>query len=67
MGVIGKIVALVYIILGLYLLNIRFEILSLSFLDSIKGWFFLIAGLIFIIHGFVFLMKKKSDSLGPLV
>ena len=62
MGTFTKILALVYILIGLYLVNFHFKIISLGLSESIEGWIVLIGGIIILVHGLIFFMKRTKKT-----
>lgn len=55
-----KIVFVIYLILGLYLLNFALGIIGMpNFIVSNESWVFLISGILLIFGGFGFLRKYK--------
>ena len=62
MGAFSKIIAVVYIIVGLYLVNIKFNLIPIDFLGTAGNWIVLIGGIIVLIHGFAFLLKRARKS-----
>ena len=63
MGVATKILALLYIVIGLYLLNSPFKLVTLDFLGNYANWILFVGGVIVIIHGILFLSKRTKRGL----
>jgi len=64
MGTFSKVIAVVYLILALYLLNFKFNVVSLDFLASIEGWIMVAIAAILVIHAFRFFIKKSYSYSG---
>ena len=62
MGKFTKILALVYVIIGLYFLNFPFDIISLDFLGGVGDWIVFLGGAIILIHGLIFLFKRAKKT-----
>lgn len=62
MGKFKKILAFIYILIGVYLINFYFKFVSLEFLSGIEGWIMLIAGIILFIQGILFLFKRANSG-----
>jgi TRAP-type C4-dicarboxylate transport system permease small subunit len=62
MGMFSKIIALIYLLVGLYLLNFHFKVISLGVPENIESWIVLIGGVIILITGIRFLMKRAKKA-----
>ena len=62
MGMFTKILAIIYFLVGLYLLNFHFKVISLDFLASIERWIMLVAGIIILLQGLLFFMKRTKKT-----
>ena len=58
MGLITKIMAVVYLLVGFYLLNFQLGLISLDFLKGIEGGIMFVAGVIVLFHGILFFIKR---------
>lgn len=67
MGMISKILGSIYLLIGLYLINLAFDLISLpEVVSSIEWIIFLIAAFFIIIAGIKsFLKKKYKNDLPP--
>jgi hypothetical protein len=62
MGKFSKVIALVYILFGLYFINFKLEFVPLDFFGSLEGWIVFIGGVIILIHGLIFLFKRAKRT-----
>ncbi len=62
MGTVTKVLALIYVLIGLYLINFQIKLVSLDFLNSIQGWIMFVGGVIILIHGVRFFMKRTKKT-----
>ncbi len=62
MGILTKIIAFVYFVVGLYLVNFKFNFIPSDFLGTSGDWIVLIGGIIVLIHGFIFLFKRARKT-----
>ena len=62
MGMFSKIISIVYILVGLYLVNFHFKVISLGIPENIESWIVLIGGIIFLAHGLLFLLRRAKKA-----
>jgi TRAP-type C4-dicarboxylate transport system permease small subunit len=62
MGMFSKIIALLYILVGLYLVNFHFKIISLGLPENIESWIVLIGGVLVLVRGIRFLIKRAKRA-----
>ena len=62
MGMFSKIIAIVYILVGLYLVNFHFKVISLGIPENIESWIVLIGGIIILAHGLLFLLRRAKKA-----
>ena len=58
MGVFTKLIAVVYLLIGLYFINFKLKVISLDLLGVVGEWIVFSGGVIVIIHGLIFLIKR---------
>ena len=63
MGIFTKIIAIVYFIVGLYLINFKFNFVPLGISADIESWIMFIGGVIVILAGFSFLLRRAKKTL----
>ena len=61
MGKIGVAIFIIYLIVGLYLLNAPFDFVTIpKFIKGIESWVLFVGGVLVIIGGLKFLLSKRQ-------
>jgi len=58
----GTFVFIVYLIFGLYFLNLSFKLINFQFPTSVSSVLLIIGGILLIIGGMKFISRKSSDQ-----
>ena len=60
MTLVSKLIGLIHLLIGLYLINAYFGIISLSFLEGIKEEMIFLAGVIILVHAVIYFLKSPK-------